>query len=68
MSSSTIILNQVPVALYDECGNKILVSSDGGNLYLSVRDIAQEELLRDILNELKSLNIHLSSITELGDI
>ena len=44
-----------------ESGNKAEVNSDGS---LKINDLNQEQLLSDILKQLKIMNFHLSLITD----
>lgn len=58
----TVIVNQVPMDLYDADGNPILVAEEGNMFMLVSRDPEQLEMLSRVHTELKKMNTYLSMI------
>lgn len=58
----TVIVNQVPMDLYDADGNPILVAEEGNMFMLVSRDPEQLEMLSRVHVELKKMNTYLSMI------
>ncbi len=61
--------NSPAAILFDVNGNPVVINTEGGHLALSAVDEESRGLLRDILDELKTMNVHLANMTglELGD-
>jgi hypothetical protein len=61
---STVVLNQVPVELFDADGNAVQIVTSGSALLLGVRDEEQHSLLCHILKELKRMNKYMQYMME----
>jgi hypothetical protein len=58
----TVIVNQVPMDLYDADGNPVLIAEEGNMFMLVSRDPEQLEVLNKVHVELKKMNAYLSII------
>lgn len=60
----TVVLNQVPIEIVNEDGDKVIVNSDGNLYAVSIRDEEQLSLLYKVYKEMKKMNFYLSQLVD----
>jgi len=60
----TVVLNQVPVEVHDDYGNKVEVAVEGNKFLIAIRDEEQMEMLSNIYTQLRKINFYLSQMID----